>query len=73
MLRKVQLGQVSKLIVYRTCCHPVSAVCCSAAAHLGLSEGLLVAQGGSDAFIGMVGLGVVRAGQMAMLTGDQAQ
>jgi ribulose kinase len=29
-----------------------------------------VAQGGSDAFIGMVGLGVVRAGQMAMLTGS---
>jgi ribulose kinase len=42
---------------------------CSAASHLGLPEGLLVAQGGSDAFIGMVGLGVVRAGQMAMLTG----
>jgi ribulose kinase len=41
----------------------------SAAAHLGLPEGLLVAQGGSDAFIGMVGLGVVEAGQMAMLTG----
>jgi hypothetical protein len=28
-----------------------------------------VAQGGSDAFIGMVGLGVVEPGQMAMLTG----
>jgi len=45
----------------------------SAAAHLGLPEGLLVAQGGSDAFIGMVGLGVVKAGQMAMLTGEGHQ
>jgi ribulose kinase len=51
--------------------HPVPRLCCSAAAHLGLPEGLLVAQGGSDAFIGMVGLGVVRAGQMAMLTGGR--
>jgi ribulose kinase len=42
---------------------------CSAAEHLGLPPGLLVAQGGSDAFIGMLGLGVTSPGQMAMLTG----
>lgn len=41
-----------------------------AAAHVGLPEGLLVAQGGADAFIGMVGLGVLRPGQMALLTGS---
>lgn len=41
-----------------------------AAAHLGLRAGTLVAQGGADAFIGMLGLGVVKAGQMALLTGS---
>ena len=30
----------------------------------GLREGLPVAQGGADAFIGMLGLGVVSPGQM---------
>ena len=42
----------------------------SAAAHLRLPEGLPVAQGGADAFIGCIGLGVVHPGQMAMLTGS---
>lgn len=42
----------------------------AAAAHLGLPEGLPVAQGGADAFVGMVGLGVMEAGQMALLTGS---
>jgi ribulose kinase len=41
-----------------------------AAAHLGLPSGLLVAQGGADAFVGMLGLGVKEAGQMALLTGS---
>lgn len=41
-----------------------------AAAHLGLPPGLPVAQGGADAFIGMLGLGVVDPGQMALLTGS---
>ncbi|KAG2482942.1 hypothetical protein HYH03_018167 [Edaphochlamys debaryana] len=41
-----------------------------AAAHVGLPPGLLVAQGGADAFIGMLGLGVVEPGQMALLTGS---
>ncbi|KAF8062764.1 ribulose-phosphate 3-epimerase [Scenedesmus sp. PABB004] len=49
---------------------PVGGLTASAASHLGLPEGLLVAQGGSDAFIGMLGLGVVAPGQMAMLTGS---
>lgn len=49
---------------------PVGHLTAAAAAHLGLPEGLLVAQGGSDAFIGMVGLGVIAPGQMAMLTGE---
>ena len=41
-----------------------------AAEHLGLPAGLPVAQGGADAFIGMIGLGVVRPGSMAFLTGS---
>lgn len=39
-----------------------------AAEHLGLKAGTIVAQGGADAFIGMLGLGVTKAGEMAMLT-----
>jgi ribulokinase len=41
-----------------------------AAEHLGLPTGLPVAQGGSDAFIGMIGLGVVKPGQLALITGS---
>lgn len=42
----------------------------AAAAHLGLPEGVTVAQGGADAFIGMIGLGVTRPGDLAMITGS---
>lgn len=41
-----------------------------AAAHLGLEAGTLVAQGGADAFIGLIGLGVVEPGQLGILTGE---
>ena len=41
-----------------------------AARHLGLPKGLAVVQGGADAFIGMVGLGVVRPGSLAFITGS---
>ncbi|MCC7273543.1 MAG: carbohydrate kinase [Alphaproteobacteria bacterium] len=41
-----------------------------AADHLGLPAGLPVAQGGADAFIAMIGLGVVRPGRMAFITGS---
>jgi ribulose kinase len=40
------------------------------AENLGLPVGLPVAQGGADAFIGMVGLGAIKPGQMALLTGS---
>ncbi|UEM07068.1 hypothetical protein JL101_029130 (plasmid) [Skermanella rosea] len=42
----------------------------AAAEHLGLPAGLPVAQGGSDAFIGMIGLGVVQPNRLAMITGS---
>jgi ribulokinase len=41
-----------------------------AAAHLGLRAGIPVAQGGADAFIGMIGLGVTEPGEMALITGS---
>ena len=41
-----------------------------AAEHLGLPQELPVVQGGADAFIGMVGLGVVRPGSLAFITGS---
>jgi ribulokinase len=41
-----------------------------AADHLGLPRDLPVAQGGSDAFIGMIGLGVVRPNRLAFITGS---
>jgi hypothetical protein len=48
----------------------VGGLTAEAAAHLGLAPGTPVAQGGADAFIGMIGLGVTRPGQLAMLTGS---
>jgi ribulokinase len=41
-----------------------------AARHLGLIAGTPVVQGGADAFIGMIGLGVTQPGDMAMITGS---
>ncbi len=42
----------------------------AAAGHLGLRPGLVVGMGGADAMVGMVGLGVARAGEMALITGS---
>ncbi|MEM6666768.1 MAG: FGGY-family carbohydrate kinase [Pseudomonadota bacterium] len=42
----------------------------AAAAHLGLNAGTPVVQGGADAFIGMIGLGVTQPGDMALITGS---
>jgi len=50
--------------------HRVGYLTASAAAHLGLPEGLPVTQGGPDAFVGMVGLGCVHPGQMCLITGS---
>lgn len=41
-----------------------------AAEHCGLNVGIPVAQGGADAFIAMIGLGVVRPGALAFITGS---
>lgn len=41
-----------------------------AAEHLGLPEALTVVQGGADALIGMIGLGVAQPGQLALITGS---
>lgn len=42
----------------------------AAAAYLGLPRDLPVVQGGADAFIGMIGLGVSEPGEMALITGS---
>lgn len=42
----------------------------SAAQALGLSRSVKVVQGGADALIGMIGLGVAQPGQLAMITGS---
>ena len=41
-----------------------------ASEHLNLPEGTPVAQGGPDAFVGMVGLGCTRPGQLCLITGS---
>ena len=41
-----------------------------AAGHLNIPEGTFVAQGGPDAFVGMVGLGCVSPGQLCLITGS---
>ena len=41
-----------------------------AAHHLGLPPGVPVVQGGADAFIGMIGLGVTAPGDLALITGS---
>lgn len=41
-----------------------------AAEELGLNQSTVVAQGGGDAFVGQIGLGVVEPGKMALITGS---
>lgn len=41
-----------------------------AASALGLRQGVKLVQGGADALIGMIGLGVARPGQLALITGS---
>jgi ribulose kinase len=48
----------------------VGRVSLAAAAETGLPPGIPVAQGGADAFVGMIGLGVVRPGSLALITGS---
>jgi ribulokinase len=42
----------------------------AAAEHVRLPAGLPVVQGGADAFVAMIGLGVVRPGRLALITGS---
>jgi FGGY-family pentulose kinase len=49
---------------------PIGRLTRSAALDLGLKEGTLVAQGGADAFVGMVGLNVIKPGRVALITGS---
>jgi len=49
---------------------PIGPLTQSAAADLGLKTGTIVAQGGADAFIGLIGLNVVKPGRIAFITGS---
>ncbi len=49
---------------------PVGGLTKEAADELGLIEGTPVAQGGGDAFVGALGLGVTEPGKMALITGS---
>ena len=49
---------------------PVGGLTREAAEELGLPEGTPVAQGGGDAFVGALGLGVSEPGKMALITGS---
>ena len=49
---------------------PVGRLTREAASQLGLKEGTVVAEGGADAFVGMVGLNVIEPGRLAFITGS---
>ncbi len=49
---------------------PVEGLSKEAADELGLNPGTPVAQGGGDAWVGQIGLGVVMPGRMALITGS---
>jgi FGGY-family pentulose kinase len=49
---------------------PVGMLLQEVAAQTGLSRDTLVVQGGADAYIGIIGLGAVRAGRLAFITGS---
>lgn len=48
----------------------IATLTAQAATELGLSRSVKVVQGGADALIGMIGLGVARPGQLALITGS---
>ena len=48
----------------------IAPLCRKAADELGLSTSVKVVQGGVDALVGMVGLGVAKPGQLALITGS---
>jgi ribulose kinase len=49
---------------------PIGPLTSAAAEHLGLSPQTLVVQGGSDASMAVIGMGIVDAGAMALVTGS---
>lgn len=65
------MGQFDRVLDYqRAPGEVVGHLTPEAAAHLGLTESTIVAQGGIDAQIAMVGLGVVDPGAMALIMGS---
>jgi len=72
LLEKLDLGELAEkwpLDVFRLG-ELVGGLTPRAAEHLGLTPDLPVVQGGADAQIGMIGLGVVKPGNLALITGS---
>ena len=72
LLEKLDLGELAEkwpLDVFRLG-ELVGGLTPTAAEHLGLTPDLPVVQGGADAQIGMIGLGVVKPGNLALITGS---
>lgn len=72
LLDRLDLGELRELWPSEIVApgEPLGPLTAEAAAHTGLREGTLVVQGGADAFIGMVGLGVRAPGDLALVTGS---
>lgn len=72
LYKKLQIPELAEKLPER--CVPmgglVGRLTIDAAEHLGLPEGTPVAQGGPDAFVGMVGLGCTSPGQLCLITGS---
>lgn len=72
LLRKLGMPELVEKMPRR--CIPMSGkvglLTSETATKTGLPEGLPIAQGGPDAFVGMIGLGCIRPGQLCLITGS---
>ncbi|GKY92876.1 hypothetical protein MPSEU_000256800 [Mayamaea pseudoterrestris] len=72
LYQQLNLSELAEKLPSR--CLPMGAVVGgltkNASEHLGLPIGLPVVQGGPDAFVGMIGLGCIHAGQLCLITGS---
>jgi ribulose kinase len=72
LLEKLDLGDLLEKWPARVVApgEVVGTLCRSAADELGLPQSVRLVQGGADALIGMIGLGVAKPGQLALITGS---
>ena len=72
LMDKVGIPELAELWPQQivACGEVIDELTADAAKHTGLNAGTPVVQGGADAFIGMIGLGVVNPGDVALITGS---